>query len=382
MTRVRLKGAILAATLLCSCSTPGDEGEKPSTDALGELPEFFGLYVVADGKFHGVDVSVSTLNPETQAVAVSRTERDFKAGGGAPSVLPLFPGTLNLLVFVKSLPLEVAEQLELRKLSFVRQMIINEQMPGYRQAFAPNSWVAATDFGYNGVGETPVQLLYKPVQGQNEMVLAVPSSPLDPGLYALRAGDDDYLFAVPPLESAHSTRCIDASNPGGGGFGKWETRLCGESAIPATTGDTLSAGVEPQSPIISLGSFSDGSVQLELWRDNSANEQVLGRVSIFSQDVSQTPKIGELANIKGTGISGAFSFTSSLRGEDISFDGSINGDAIQGRLRSTLYEEPFELDLRRGEKQYEKNYPSRSDWTKEMAEQLACCGPAASGDSR
>ncbi len=131
--------------------------------------------------------------------------------------------------------------------------------------------------------------------------------------------------------------------------------------------------------IASLGSFSNGSVELDLWRDQSAGGQVLGKIVIFSEDVSQNPKIGELENIVGTGVGGPLAFTAQLRGEDVSFDGSLDTGTVRGVLKSSTGRGPYDLELGRGERQYEKSFSSRSDWAKEMAKHLACCGPSAEG---
>lgn len=144
-------------------------------------------------------------------------------------------------------------------------------------------------------------------------------------------------------------------------------------------GRTEQPTARPAAAVVSVGGFSDGAVQLELWRDDSANGQLLGNISIFSQDVSKTPKIGELESITGNGTTGELGFKSKLRGEEVTFKGSVSGNVIQGKLYSTSDKDPFDLELYRLDKEYDKDYPTRQDWSREMAEQLACCGPSSTG---
>lgn len=145
----------------------------------------------------------------------------------------------------------------------------------------------------------------------------------------------------------------------------------------AGTAPAAPTAARPTAAVVSVGGFSDGAVQLELWQDDSANGQLLGRISFFSQDMSKNPKVGELESITGNGTTGELGFKSKLRGEEVSFAGTVRGNVVQGRLHSTSDKNPFDLELHRLEKEYEKNYPTRQDWSKEMAEQLACCGPSS-----
>jgi hypothetical protein len=161
-----------------------------------------------------------------QPVSLARTEKDFKAGGGTVAHVPVLPSSLNLLVFVKGSPLQIAAQLKLRQLPFVRQMTINENDPHYRTTYQLNAWVAATEFGYTDLGTRPIELRFKPVKGEDEMVLAVPVSVLAPGLFVL----DDFIFAVPPIETAALSECIDAARPVGG-FAAWRTWPCSGAPV-------------------------------------------------------------------------------------------------------------------------------------------------------
>jgi hypothetical protein len=230
----RFLTCLVGLAAIALLAIPGQSAEVPK-------PEFYGLYAVADGKLYGIDSHDSSLDEHRQPVRIARTENDFKAGGGTVAQVPVLPGSLNLLVFVKGSPLQAAAQLKLQQLSFVRRMTINENDRSYRQVYQPNTWVAATDFGYAGLGATAIELRFKPVKGEDEMVIAVPASPLKPGLYVL---GDNFLFAVPPIDTAVSSRCIDAARAVGT-FASWRTWPCTEAPASASAATTAPPSPTP-----------------------------------------------------------------------------------------------------------------------------------------
>jgi hypothetical protein len=129
-----------------------------------------------------------------RTLGVSKTEKDFEAGGGPAAPVPFLPASLNFLVYVKGNALAAAGQLSLRQLPFIRSMTINANDSNWRRTYQLNTWVSTTEFGYANVGADTVELRFKPVKGHDEMVIAVPSTPLSPGLYRLGQG---FIFAVP-----------------------------------------------------------------------------------------------------------------------------------------------------------------------------------------
>ncbi len=185
------------------------------------LPEFYGVYIFADGKLYNPDPKEKAFSTLT-SVPVSRTEAQLKVHGATVNV-PVLPASMNLLVFSKGDPVQVAAKLPLHQLSFVRRLTI-QNGPHPPIVYQPRSWVAATDPGYVGVGETAIEMRFKPVKGQNEMVLAVPSTPLSPGVYSISG---EFLFAVMPLDEAVAARCQEAAL--GGGVIGWRLSPCGNA---------------------------------------------------------------------------------------------------------------------------------------------------------
>jgi hypothetical protein len=193
------------------------------------IPEYYGIYLVANEKLYSLDAPDASLEELRQPVRLSRTEKEFEGGGGLASV-PTLPDSLSFLVFAKGSPLDAAELLKLRQLSFVRTMTINDDDVHYRQTYHLNTWVAATGFGYAGVGETEIKLRFKPVKGEDEMVLAVPASPLQPGIYIL---GNDFAFAVQPLDAAATSKCIETSRAVGL-YAAWRTWPCAQASTTSS----------------------------------------------------------------------------------------------------------------------------------------------------
>lgn len=195
-----MRSCVTAAGIIIALATTSAVAEPP-------LPEFYGLYAIAEGKLYSLDTADPALAGRAQSLRLGRTEKEFAAGGGPSIPVPFLPASLNFLVYVKGNALQAASQLSLRQLPFIRTMIINANDPNWRRTYQVNTWVSTTEFVYANVGASTIDLRFKPVRGQDEMVIAVPSTPLSPGLYRL---GENFVFAIPPLESAASARCIDA----------------------------------------------------------------------------------------------------------------------------------------------------------------------------
>jgi len=149
-------------------------------------------------------------------------------------------------------------------------------------------------------------------------------------------------------------------------------------SLPGQANVATASDQEAKWEVPSLGSYSDGFYQLELWRDRSANGQVIGLITLFSENASVTPSAGELAEVTGGGEQGPLRFTSRLASGELAFDGVMRNGVVEGLLRSAFVPEGRRVTFDRIDPQYEKNYATKNEWAKERDNLLSCCGPDAS----
>lgn len=181
------------------------------------LPEFYGNYVIAGGKAISIDSPETSGTIQTQFKVRSTGYEVCQDGaalvkpGATPFALPEMPPDVQLLVFYQSSgvasTMMVAGNMSLSVLGFVRNVQVNgcdfnAPNGGRPRRGVENAW----DFT---IGQ--VEMRFKPVPGQQEMVIAVPAAKLEPGVYVLTGGalKRPYFFAVSPVESAQITRCVD-----------------------------------------------------------------------------------------------------------------------------------------------------------------------------
>lgn len=215
--------AILFSLLLCSSS--------PCAAAQTPIPEFYGIYAVAGESLYSLDSVEPALAALQTSVRVSRTEKDFNARGGRPTNVPALTGDVSVLIFKKDDSLDIAQDLALSRLPFVRRMTINANDSNFRRTFAIEAWVAGSEPGYYDLGTARIDLRFKPVKDHSEMVLAVPIAPLAPGVYLLSGKHvltGGFLFAVLPLDDATQTACVDVTNPSI--MQPWRTSPCVDEA--------------------------------------------------------------------------------------------------------------------------------------------------------
>jgi len=195
------------ATVVLSCQT------KSNTP----LPEFYGTYAISNGKL----VSVDSKSPQQIAVAAAKVGQHgdtYKICDSGAAVVPSparviniadFAGNVEFVVFFQTSgeasAMRVAQGLRVGELGFVRNTNVN-----------CGTGIKTGDEGGWETVTRHVELRVKPVPGQQEMVIAVPSAPLEPGVYVLSGihssqsmFDQEYWFAVSPLAEAEKTKCID-----------------------------------------------------------------------------------------------------------------------------------------------------------------------------
>ncbi len=131
---------------------------------------------------------------------------------------------------------------------------------------------------------------------------------------------------------------------------------------------------------VPLGHFSDGTYEIELYRDDEASSQVIGLIISFSPDSTKIT-VGEILDVVGTGSDGPLSFRTTWADYMPYFRGSLKGDEIEGDYETSFEREPRHIIFQRVENPTTTGvYANREEWSKHLAELLACCGQDARPD--
>jgi len=180
-----LNGRGIAAFLLVASVSPS---------ARCQVPEFFGIYGVVDGKLAPLIGGRGTFTPSQHSVPVY----DFqKMATETESVLVFEGGEMRFIVFDPAVA-DTSANLELYKLPYARNLVTRPD------ALAQVGGLLGDISGQSPRGQTPaasplqkyvvaktdalkVELLQKPVPGQTQMVQLVAGSNLQPGMYCLFA---------------------------------------------------------------------------------------------------------------------------------------------------------------------------------------------------
>jgi hypothetical protein len=205
---------------------------SPRSNATIPVPEDYGIYAVVDGHLIKLDSQQIRAN-ETVAVKLGQRNgvgnilQGQSVAGSTVAQLPEFAPDLKVLVFSEASglvsPLSIAESLSLEPLVFVRYVTVDTGFPSHvRRSGVEEGWdsgqppellVTAT-----GQRPEPLEFLFKPMPGHNDMVIATPSRALKPGVYRLGArganpfpGAGGILFAIPPISNAQAAGCVDVA---------------------------------------------------------------------------------------------------------------------------------------------------------------------------
>jgi len=217
-----LNGRGIAAFLLVASVSPS---------ARCQVPEFFGIYGVVDGKLAPLIGGRGTFTPSQHSVPVY----DFqKMATETESVLVFEGGEMRFIVFDPAVA-DTSANLELYKLPYARNLVTRPD------ALAQVGGLLGDISGQSPRGQTPaasplqkyvvaktdalkVELLQKPVPGQTQMVQLVAGSNLQPGMYCLFAvrlqgGQQTIVGQVFEWKgqpgSAETPYCIDLAATGG-----------------------------------------------------------------------------------------------------------------------------------------------------------------------
>jgi len=196
----------------------------PSALYGAALPEFYGVYVMENGKYY-------EGKPGTE-----ESSGDFK-------------GTIQILIFEKNVAM--AGGYSLYGLVYGRNKII-KTAEGWSTLPAKGRGVSAYNHWYWSI-KHPVDTRIKPVKGEPEMLYMKPRKQLPPGYYAIRRDDEKWMasFFVDkarlPSDLSNSDLCVDIH------VSKADKKVIYVEEMPCSQNISLEAG-KPNGEAVKLNS--------------------------------------------------------------------------------------------------------------------------------
>ena len=242
----------LTAALLVLSLAPAARGQAKEDVPL---PEFYGLYLIIDGKLCGLDVEANVCSLGAVEVKVgARTGVGDVLDGRALSTsspakaIELKKG-VRFLSYREN-PTAYLGGLRLVPMLYVHNIAVDTGWPkNVKRSGTENAWDTGnpSEMGgeWNKLNELvkPIQLLIKPLK--DNMVLGVPSRELTPGLYRLSFGEQvmgnepRMYFWVGKAAEAESLKCVNASYKYSMNLSEGKFTPCGEelAGVMDSSGD-------------------------------------------------------------------------------------------------------------------------------------------------
>lgn len=196
------------------------------------VPEYYGTYAVVEGRLVKLDSdpfrpekTVNARFGQRNGVGNILQGQPVVAASTAAAIAKFTPD-FTIIVFSQpsgmQSPLDVAKSLRIEPLVFVRNLTVDTGWPNkVRRSGAENGWDSGEAPELLGVASgdrsKAMEFLVKPMPGHQDMVIAVPSQPLAPGVYKLSEGEGSPFsraggihFAVEPISDGEASKCVDA----------------------------------------------------------------------------------------------------------------------------------------------------------------------------
>jgi hypothetical protein len=197
---------------------------KPVAKTDVPIPEYFGLYLLSEGKLCGLDVDVNPC-PATIATKFGQVAPGNAFGGNIVSsseIKAIAMSSDSQFVVYNENASAVISVMKLVPLMFVRNVKVNTGWPNnVTRTAVENAWdsnvplIMGGELGKLNEGTAPAQLLSKPLR--DKMMLGVPSRTLAPGLYKLSFGQQVlgneprvYFWVGSDAKEAERMKCVDA----------------------------------------------------------------------------------------------------------------------------------------------------------------------------
>ena len=249
-------GSYFMGVLAC-CSflfSPPSFGQSNSSVPV---PEYYGTYALANGKLadltsplpggmHTLQVRVGKIQGEGSYLGPGAGICDLSMAQVSDRSLPEVPPDVQFLVYSQASgtlsPMTRAQSLKLGEVAYIRN-VHAFCWPQPPRTGSENAWDFALDVGW-------VEMRIKPVMNRRDMVLVVPSSHLEPGIYSLEDASSarSFAFVVSPLSSAVAANCRELTVFPEGAMSQLGLRPCGNfSPTTASSASTPqpSTGVAP-----------------------------------------------------------------------------------------------------------------------------------------
>jgi hypothetical protein len=163
-------------------------------------PEFYGVYAVQGNNLLGLTVSWSTHTAPKTPIRINMELPGHIDYMRNPDAVGLSPD-VKFLFYLEN-PITTAQKSSLQRWFFKRNVTTwdtYQHPPRREKSESANYWAAYER----------IELLIKPVEGQPQMVLGVPSKPLEDGVYALDIESSLSFFSVGSVEAVRRTMCFD-----------------------------------------------------------------------------------------------------------------------------------------------------------------------------
>jgi hypothetical protein len=252
--------ALLSISSLGGCPVQGQQTTEDTP-----LPEYYGLYLVIDGKLCGLDVEANSCSLNSAQVKAGRRAGISEVLDGAALSTSYPIAAIRLKQGIRFLsyrenPSSYLGALRLIPMLYVRNIAVDTGWPkNLKRSGTENAWDAGSpsEIGgdWNKLNDLikPIPLLVKPLK--NNMVLGVPARELTPGLYRLSFGEQvmgnepKFYFWVGNAAEAETVKCVDASYKYAMMMSESEFKTCGDELKGLTN---ASEGASETSPTESL----------------------------------------------------------------------------------------------------------------------------------
>lgn len=216
---------LMFAFLLMSSWSVSEAQKQPNKDI--PLPEYYGLYLVNNGKLCGLDVETNPCSVKSVEVTVGRRAGVGQVLNGGPlstsySVKAIEANKGIRFLLYRENPSFYIGTLRLIPMVYIRNITVDTGWPNnVVRGEVENAWDSGDPSEIGGdlskLNETiqPIPLLVKPLKA--DMVLGVPARELTPGLYRLSFGDQvignepKLYFWLGNAREAEALKCVDAT---------------------------------------------------------------------------------------------------------------------------------------------------------------------------